>query len=136
MATPTTYVKLDAHVVSSETKIFSRTQYRSNIATLEESGTYIGVFDSKYTAATGGTTIDLSGIDDPEHMIIENLDGTNKVKVGYTSTGGACLHWLDAGDWMMTPGIDRSAANLVLTADTAAVDVRIIIITSIRQVPA
>lgn len=135
MSNPTGYFKIKGHVISAEDKAFSRIRYRSSGIELEESDTTSGVFDFKYEATTGGVTLDLSGYQNFTHMLVENLDETNRVKVEYTSTAGTCKHWLDAGDWMMVPAVSTQA-NMTLTAENASVDVRIVALSALTDVPA
>lgn len=130
MATPTTYIKINGHLVTSEDKAFTRIKYRSNLGTMEESTAYIGAWDTKYTATTTGTQISVNDLGTYSlHIVFENLDSTNRVKVQFTG-GAACSLWLDEDDWMIVPNVSHgdTGHKITLTAENASVDVRIILI--------
>lgn len=130
MTTPTTYIKVNGYLVSSEDQSFGKIKYRSNITDMEESGSTYGVWDTTYTASTSGTLISVNDLGVQSlHVIFSNLDADNRVKVQFTS-GNACSIWVDEGDWILVPNVSHADTGhkITLTAENADVDVRIIYI--------
>lgn len=77
---------------------------------------------SKVSAATGGTTLTLSGfLSTSAVMILKNTDSTNYVQVGWTDVSTtACVARVPAGGVLVIPDVDPATA-VVLTANGAAV---------------
>ena len=132
MATPTTYIKSSVEVISSEDSGYQPEKYHSKITAMLDSATNYGVYDSKEQATTGGAEYYYDSYGTIEFMIFENFDSTNYVTIAYTSSAGSCTHRLKAGEWMKTPNV-ASTANITLTANTANLDVRIIVVTSMAE---
>ena len=76
---------------------------------------------SKILAATGGTTLTLSGfLSTSACMIFKNLDASNYVQVGWTDVSAtACVSRVPAGGILVVPAINPGTA-VVLTANGAA----------------
>lgn len=102
-STASDYSKPDSHYVSDE---FTPTQH---------------LVERVISAAVAGTTIDLGHLTSMSVVVINNLDTTNFVSVGWTDTAAnANTQKLPAGTVMVIPDLDPTAADLVLTADTGA----------------
>jgi len=78
-------------------------------------------------AATGGTTVTLGHLASVNILVVANLDTTNFVSVTWTDTAtNANTQKIGAASAagkakvLVIPDVDPTAANLVITADTAA----------------
>lgn len=81
--------------------------------------------DQVLSATTGGVVVDYGDVVTPGYCILENLDDTNFVDFGPDDTGLVPMGRLLPGEVALFR-FDPSA-DLVLQADTAACDVRVLI---------
>lgn len=82
---------------------------------------------TELAAATGGTSFDASLYDAANNLLVENLDGTNFVTVVYRTNSGSTTDQTQKvlkGDCAKITDFDPATA-VTITADTAAVDVRL-----------
>lgn len=88
-------------------------------------------YETFETNGTSATTYDLGqyGDDGIAAVFLENLDSTNFVAVTsqYSADSDTNVFNLDAGEWVKLVDIDE-ATDFSFTADTAAVEIRIIIV--------
>jgi hypothetical protein len=86
--------------------------------------------DCKVEADTGGTTFTTDNLTSASLLLISNLDATNYVEVRHRSVANGVTHFhtrVGAGQTYVTP--DFTVSNdILLTADTASVVCRIIIL--------
>lgn len=119
----TDYARARLNFAYSAVSDFSNPQSKLS---LDLTSTPTGTGGQWIEVATGGTTITLSTYSAIAHIVVHNSDTTNFVTVGWTDSAStanapvvpASTSTLPAV--LMIPDVDPSAADLVLTADTAA----------------
>ena len=85
-----------------------------------------GYFDGVRSIATSETTVTLSGITTPRQCILYNMDATNYVEAG-TTTADYPIR-LEAGGLPNFLTLNNSKTTLYLKANTAACNVRILVL--------
>lgn len=83
-----------------------------------------GAEDKIVSVGTSEETIAFTDITTPGYLYIKNLDGTNYVEVGFTTTATAAAMKVAAGGFLIVPL--SSTATVYAKANTAACRVRVI----------
>ena len=97
-------------------------------AKIQTTQTTAGLFDSVRSIATTETTVSLTGITTPKVAVIWNLDATNYVEFGTTTTDYPIKLFPTGTGIPNIITLNATKTTLYLKANTAACKVRIIVL--------